>query len=109
MKYLISESQYDKLKTIAFQYLDKISKHWTVDYFNFDEIRITNGDEFVFDYTTNETFSENEKHNILHVNSNLVEIISGLFPIIDEYDIMEWFNKEYNRDADMVNVDYEDD
>jgi hypothetical protein len=35
-------------------------------------------------------------------------MISGMFPIIDEYDIMEWFNKEYNRDADMVDVDYED-
>jgi hypothetical protein len=108
MKYVINESQADKMRQVVFKYLDNLSKYWTIDYFNFDEIRITDGDEFVMDYSTNEKFSENEKHNILEVNSNLVEMISGMFPIIDEYDIMEWFNKEYNRDADMVDVDYED-
>jgi len=108
MKYVINESQADKMRQVVFKYLDKLCKYWTVDYFSFDEIMVTDDNKFVFDYSTNVTFFENEKHNILKVNSTLVEMISGMFPIIDEYDIMEWFNKEYNRDADMVDVDYED-
>lgn len=108
MNYFISESQHDKLKKLAFNYLDGISKNWTVDYFTFDEIGAMDGQNFVFDYSTNEKFSENEKHNILKISSYLMENITAIFPIIDEYDIMEWFNKEYNRDADMVDVDYDD-
>ena len=60
------------------------------------------------DYNTNERFFGNEIHNVLKINSTLMDTISGMFTIIDEYDIMDWFNQKYNRNADMVDVDYED-
>lgn len=93
---------------MAFKYLDKLSESWTVDHFKFLEIRVNDGNKFVFDYSTNEKFFGTEIHNVLKVSSELMSMINTIFPIIDEYDIMDWFNQKYNRDADMVDVDYED-
>ena len=108
MDYVITESQREKVREMAFKYLDNISKNWNVDHFTHMEIRITEGEKYVMDYSTNERFFGNEIHNVLKINQNLMDTISGLFTIIDEYDVMDWFNQKYNRDADMAYVDYED-
>ena len=44
----------------------------------------------------------------MKINSDLFNTVTGIFPLISEYDIMDWFNQKYNRDADMADVDYED-
>ena len=108
MKFIINESQVDKMRQVTFKYLDDLSKNWSVNHFTHMEIRVYDGDRYVFDYSTNERFFENEIHNVLKINSDLFNTVTGIFPLISEYDIMDWFNQKYNRDADMVDVDYED-
>jgi len=108
MRYIITENQIEKVREMAFKYLDNISKNWKVEHYRHMEIRITEGEKYVMDYNTNERFFGNEIHNVLKINSTLIDTISGMFTIIDEYDIMDWFNQKYNRNADMVDVDYED-
>ena len=111
----INESDEPKHKTVtkfermlkpALEMLNKMSERWNVHHYNFDEMRV--GDEkTIFSYRTNliDDYS-NSKYNHLSNSENFLDIIMGFFPLIDEYVIMEWFNKKYNRDASVVDVMY---
>jgi hypothetical protein len=99
-------TKFERMLKPALEMLNKMSERWNVHHYNFDEMRV--GDEkTIFSYRTNliDDYS-NSKYNHLSISENFLDIIMGFFPLIDEYVIMEWFNKKYNRDASVVDVMY---
>jgi len=106
MRIVISEIQYEKIKEISFKYLDQLSENWDVEYFIFDEIRIADSkNRRIISYNTNVSVFD-EKKNVITIAKELVNSIDSFFPLINEYDISEWFSKKYDRIVDVVDVDY---
>ncbi len=109
MKYIITESQIDKMKEYMNNILDKESEYWDVEYFKFQEMRVMDeSGDVIFSYTTNyESFGE--LINILHISPYLLRRVVGFLPLMDEYYIKEWFSKKYKRRVDEVSVYDEED
>ena len=112
----INESDEPKHKTVtkfermlkpALEMLNKMSEGWNVHHYTFDEMSLTDGETTPLSYETNlhEWIKFGGRtYNKLQVSSNLVTTMEGFFPLIDEYVIMDWFNKKYNRTATEVEV-----
>lgn len=102
-------TKFERMLEPALKMLDKMSENWDITYYNADEMIASDG-KMVFYYRTNlidDDYSM-QKYNHLSISESLIDTIMGFFPLIDEYVIMEWFNKKYNRDASDVDVIYDE-
>ena len=109
MKYIITESQVDVMKKYMYDILDKDSKSWNVERFNFQEMRITNEiGEVIFVYSTNNEMYQGEMSNILLISERLIKKIEGFLPLMDEYYISDWFSEKYKRRVDEIMINDEE-
>jgi len=109
MKYIITESQVDVMKKYLYDILDKDSKSWNVERFNFQEMRITNEmGEVIFVYSTNNEMYQGEMSNILLISEKLIKNIEGFLPLMDEYYISDWFSEKYKRRVDEIMINDEE-
>ena len=109
MKYIITESQVDVMKKYMYDILDKDSKSWDVQYFNFKEMTVTDeSGDVIFNYTTNNQMYQGETSDILIISHKLVNKIESFLPIMDEYYISDWFSEKYKRRVDEIGVTYEE-
>lgn len=101
-------TKFERMLKPALKMLDKISENWDITYYNAEEMSASDG-KMVFYYRTNliDDYTKS-KFNHLSISENLLDTMMGFFPLIDEYVIMEWFNKKYNRDASDVDVIYDE-
>ena len=109
MRYIITESQVDVMKKYLYDILDKDSKSWNVERFNFQEMRITNEmGEVIFVYSTNNEMYQGEMSNILLISEKLIKNIEGFLPLMDEYYISDWFSEKYKRRVDEIMINDEE-
>ena len=109
MKYIITESQVDVMKKYLYDILDKDSKSWNVERFNFQEMRITNEmGKVIFVYSTNNEMYQGEMSNILLISEKLIKNIEGFLPLMDEYYISDWFSEKYKRRVDEIMINDEE-
>ena len=109
MRYIITESQVDVMKKYLYDILDKDSKSWNVERFNFQEMRITNEiGEAIFVYSTNNEMYQGEMSNILLISERLIKKIEGFLPLMDEYYISDWFSEKYKRRVDEIMINDEE-
>jgi hypothetical protein len=101
-------TKFERMLRPALKMLDKMSENWDITYYNAEEMSASDG-KMVFYYRTNliDDYSM-QKYNHLSISESFLDTIMGFFPLIDEYVIMEWFNKKYNRDASDVDVIYDE-
>jgi len=109
MKYIITESQVDVMKKYLYDILDKDSKSWNVERFNFQEMRITNEmGKVIFVYSTNNEMYQGEMSNTLLISEKLIKNIEGFLPLMDEYYISDWFSEKYKRRVDEIMINDEE-
>jgi co-chaperonin GroES (HSP10) len=102
-------TKFERMLRPALKMLDKMSENWDITYYNAEEMSASDG-KMVFYYRTNlidDDYSM-QKYNHLSISESFIDTIMGFFPLIDEYVIMEWFNKKYDRDASDVDVIYDE-
>ena len=102
----INES-HSKVVKVLDRVLDSMSEGWSVQHFNFDEMIISDSTGWtVMQYDT-----YNGKDGKLFIDPLLLKTIAGYASVgdvePDEYDVRDWFNKKYNRDAREIEI-YED-
>jgi len=99
-------TKFERMLKPALEMLNKMSEGWRVHNYTFDEMSLTDGETTPLSYETNlhEWTNSDKTYNRLQVSSNLVHMMEGFFPLIDEYVIMDWFNEKYNRTATEVEV-----
>lgn len=104
-------TKFERMLKPALEMLNKMSEGWNVHHYNFDEMTLTDGETTLLSYETNlhEWTNSDKTYNRLRVSSNLVNMMTGFFPLIDEYVITDWFNEKYNRTATEVEVYDEED
>ena len=101
-------TKFERMLRPALKMLDKMSENWDITYYNAEEMSASDG-KMVFYYRTNliDDYTKS-KFNHLSISESFLDTMMGFFPLIDEYVIMEWFNKKYNRDASDVEVIYDE-
>jgi hypothetical protein len=107
-------TKFERMLKPALKMLNKMSEGWDVHNYTFDEMSLTDGETTPLSYETNlhepghsllSIWTNSDKtYNRLQVSSNLLSMMEGFFPLIDEYVIMDWFNEKYNRTATQVAV-----
>lgn len=104
-------TKFERMLKPALEMLNKMSEGWGVRNYTFDEMSLTDGETTLLSYETNlhEWTNSDKTYNRLRVSSNLVNMMTGFFPLIDEYVITDWFNEKYNRTATEVEVYDEED
>ena len=85
MKILISESQNNRLMEIFYDYMSKLK-------LGIDDqetsLWVTLNKDLVLYYDF--------RREILHISSDFYNMLKSAFPFIDKYDLVVWFEKNYN-------------
>ncbi len=104
MKFIITESQVDVMKKYLNDMLDRESDDWSVAGFAFRELMITTeSGRTLFSYTTNND-NYGEISDILFISPEIIDMVEGFLPLMDEYYIAEWFSQKYKRRVDEVRI-----
>ena len=108
MKLIITESQVEVMKKYMNDMLERESDDWSVAGFSFREMMITTeSGRTLFSYSTNND-NYGELSDILYISSEIIDMVEGFLPLMDEYYIAEWFSKKYKRRVDQVVIWEED-
>jgi hypothetical protein len=94
----------DNVKKVLYKVLDSMSEDWNVKEFNFDEMTISDSEGWtVLQYDT-----ERGDNGKLFIDPLLLKTVIGYGTIgdlePDEYDIRDWFNQKYNRNAREIEI-----
>lgn len=94
----------DNVKKVLYKVLDSMSEDWNVREFNFDEMTISDSEGWtVLLYDT-----ERGDNGRLFIDPLLLKTVIGYGTIgdlePDEYDIRDWFNQKYNRNAREIEI-----
>ena len=102
MKFIITESQVEVMKKYMNDMLERESDDWSVAGFSFREMMISDDSgKILFSYSTNNDYF-GELSDILTISPEIIDMVEGFLPLMDEYYIAEWFTKKYKRRVDQV-------